>query len=67
MDKNDAEKFVRAWGIYEQGRSDGFAQAMETFEELLCRSEISAQQRQVLIDSLLSAKRRTRATKLLPR
>jgi hypothetical protein len=67
MDKNHAEKFIRAWGVYEQGRSDGFAQAVEMVEKLLGHSEIAAPQRQLLLDSLLATKPRISAPKLLPR
>jgi hypothetical protein len=58
MDINDAEKFVYAWGMWERGRSDGIAQAVEIVEKLVCREGMTAQQRDVLCslyDSLLKA------------
>ena len=59
MDINDAGKFGYAWGIWERGRSDGIAQAIEMVDRLLCREEMTTQQRQVLrslYDSLLKTK-----------
>jgi hypothetical protein len=62
MDINDAEKFVYAWGMWERGRSDGTAKAIEMVEEFLCRDGVTAQQREALVwlyDSLIKAKIRS--------
>jgi hypothetical protein len=59
MDLNDAEKMIYAWGMWERGRSDGIALAIEKVERLLCQEEMNGQQRKVLLglyDSFLDAK-----------
>lgn len=59
MEFNDAEKMIYAWGMWERGRSDGIALAIEKVERLLCQEEMSGQQRKILLglyDSFLDAK-----------
>jgi len=59
MDLNEAEKMIYAWGMWERGRSDGIALAIEKVENLLCQRDVSGQQRTVLLglyDSFLEAK-----------
>lgn len=59
MGIKDAEKFVQEWGIWERGRLDGIAQAIEMVEMLLVHEGRTAQQREVLLklyDSLVQAK-----------
>ena len=45
MDLNEAEKMIYAWGMWERGRSDGIALAIEKVENLLCQQDVSGQQR----------------------
>jgi hypothetical protein len=59
MDLNEAEEMIYAWGMWERGRSDGIALAIEKVENLLCQQDVSGQQRTVLLglyDSFLEAK-----------
>lgn len=56
----NAEKFVRAWGIWEQGRSRGVAEAVETVDKFLCAGGLTEEQREILLrlyDSLLESNR----------
>jgi hypothetical protein len=48
MNIDEANRFALAWHIWEQGRSDGIAQAIEMAEKLLGRDKITAQQQEVL-------------------
>jgi hypothetical protein len=59
MDINDAEKFVYAWGMWERGRSDGIALAIQMVEKLLCGEGTTEGQREILVglyNSLREAK-----------
>jgi hypothetical protein len=59
MDIHNDEKYVHAWGMWERGRSDGFALAMQMVEKLLYRGGITEGQREILFglyDSLREAK-----------
>ena len=61
MGIKDAEKFIHEWGIWERGRLDGIAQAMEMVEILLVHEGCTVEQRDVLLnlyDSLVQAKTR---------
>jgi hypothetical protein len=54
-----AEKFVHACEMWERGRSDGIALAIQIVEQLLCHKETTEGQRKILVglyDSLLEAK-----------
>ncbi len=59
MDINDAEKLIYAWGMWERGRSDGIALAIEMVERLLGGEGTTAGQREILVrfyDSLWETK-----------
>ncbi|WP_077081023.1 hypothetical protein [Mycobacterium numidiamassiliense] len=62
MEINDAEKFVRSWGIWERGRSHGVAEAVETVDKFLSGGGLTAGQREILLrvyDSLLEINTRS--------
>ena len=62
MEINDAEKFVRAWGIWERGRAHGVAEAIETVDKFLCGGGLVEEQREVLLrlyDSLVEINTRS--------
>jgi hypothetical protein len=59
---NDAEKFIRAWGTWERGRSHGVAEAVEMVDRFLCGSGLAEEQREILLrlyDSLLEINTRS--------
>ena len=60
---SDAEKFIRAWGIWERGRSHGVAEAIELVDKFLCGGGgLAGEQREILLrlyDSLLEINTRS--------
>lgn len=58
MDINDAEKFVYAWGMWERGRSDGIALAIQMVERRLCGEGMVEGQRLRALASKSGAGRR---------
>jgi hypothetical protein len=60
---NDGEKFIRAWGIWERGRSHGIAEAIELVDKFLCGGGgLAEEQREILLrlyDSLLEINTRS--------
>lgn len=70
MEIDDAEKFIREWGIWEQGRSHGVADAVETVDKLLCGGGLTEGQREILLrlsDSLLENNRHSGPVRRLTR
>lgn len=50
MNIDDAEDFVYAWGLWERGRSEGIAHAIEMVKNRLWRKDTNEQQREILIE-----------------
>jgi hypothetical protein len=56
---NEAEGFVYGWRMWERGRLDGIAMAIEIVEKSLRRGDTNAEEREVLMrlhDALQEAK-----------